>query len=590
MLELVSGRYEILEQVGFGGMSVVYKALDRQKNRVVALKVLREEFWKNDEQKRMFMREVKANEALNHKNIVKIYDNGSEGDMLYLVEEFVDGQTLRDVLKAGRISWRSAVKYGLKILAALDHAHGKKIIHRDIKAENIMLDKDGAIKVTDFGIARFLGGGMGTISSDNKIFGSAQYMSPEQVRNADVDERSDLYSLGILLYELLTGRVPFDADNPSVILNMHLNDVPVGIRAYNRDVPPAIEQVVLKALEKEPRMRYPSAVAMADALQKALRSQKGGMFGGFGRTLVKNWRNAILVTMSLVTVLGIVIYGFVRVSDILYGVDVPNVVGKNEQEALSLISASDMRVEESYVYSNWEPEGQVLRQQPEGGGRGRRNKAVSITVSLGAEPVFLPDTVGKDRQSALTLLSEYGFPTVYLNYTSLPGVALDSVVSQSPNDGSAKPGATVNLTINSEQMQVPALCGKTRQQAIDQLEAMGLSWEITSGYSTDAAADTVLLQDPPVGETVLRGSAVRLCVTLPNPVKYLASFNWRVPLKMHVRMVLVAPSGAQTEVFSEDCELDRIIALELESPEEGTHALQVYYDDMLAFTNELEFF
>ena len=125
---------------------------------------------------------------------------------------------------------------------------------------------------------------------------------------------------------------------------------------------------------------------------------------------------------------------------------------------------------------------------------------------------------------------------------------------------------------------------------IDQLEAIGLSWEITSGYSTDAAADTVLLQDPPVGETVLRGSVVRLCVTLPNPVKYLASFNWRVPLKMHVRMVLVAPSGAQTEVFSEDCELDRIIALELESPEEGTHALQVYYDDMLAFTNELEFF
>ncbi len=590
MLEIVSNRYRILEQAGSGGMSDVYKALDTKLDQIVALKVLKEEYWKSDEQKLLFEREAKAVQKLSHKNIVRVYATGSDGDMRYIVMEYVES-TLRDIIKPNTcMRWRDAVKYALKILAALDHAHKKQIIHRDIKPENILVDSDSNVKVTDFGIARFLGGKMGTISSEDKIFGSARYMSPEQALNETATERSDLYSLGIVLYEMLTGHVPFDADSPSVILSMQVNEIPVGVRAFNKDVPPAIEQVVMTALEKEPRLRYASAVDMADALQKAMKRQRAGKgFDRVRRYFTKNGSNAVLVTASLITVLFIIIYGFVRVSDILYGVDVPSMIGKGEKEALELADEVDMRAQVEYVFSTREPEGQVISQQPAAGTRSRRNRQVALTVSKGAEPVYLPDTLGKDRQEAQKLLSDYGFPTVNPTYTYIPGEKLDTVVAQYPNNGSARPGTTISLTINSQQLQVPALTGMKRQQAIDTLEAMGLNWEISTGYSTDASPDTVLMQDPPVGMTVLKGSTVSLAVTLQNPEKYLASFNLRVPLKMHVRIVLVTPSGEESTAFDADCDMDRIIALELESSEPGTHEIIVYYDEIMAVTHSLVF-
>ena len=591
---ILSGRYQIICQAGIGGMGVVYKAFDQEKNRTVAIKVLKDEFADKPEFVHRFRREAKAAINLRHPNIAMLYDVGSENGIEYLVMEYVDNGTLADILKKeGTISVERTVRYALKILAALDHAHKHNIIHRDIKPQNIMIDKDDNIKVVDFGIARIVGSNS-TIMRD-EVFGSVYYMSPEQSYDGKVDATSDLYSLGIVLYQMLTGQVPFNADTDVKVSLKHMNEMPKGLRAIKKDIPKSIEEVVLKSLEKQSVLRYPSAVAMAKDLKLALRFPKGGFVNRsslYVRTVTffsKNGLNAILVLASLITVLSILIYGVVKVSDILYGVDVPKVVGMSYEEAKTLIDDADMNIETVYVYNRLISEDQVIGQVPEAGTRSRRNRTVTLTVSMGAEPVFLPDTVGMDKASALTLLSEYGFPAVTIEYSHIPDEDMDIVLSQFPNDGSAKPGAAVKLTLNSEEIQVPALGGKTRQQACDILESLGLGCIVSTGYSTDDLPDTVLLQSPPAGTKVLKGSEVNITVTLASPVKYMASFNWRVPLKIHVRIELIKPSGVQTEVFSDDCVLDRIIALELESDEPGLHSLMVYYDDKLAFTEELEF-
>ena len=591
---VLSGRYKIISQTGVGGMGVVYKAQDLQKDRIVALKVLKDEFADKEEFVYRFRREAKAAINLKHPNIAMLYDVGSDNGIDYLVMEYVDNGTLADVLKKeGTLSVERTVKYALKILAALDHAHKHNIIHRDIKPQNIMLDKDDNIKVVDFGIARIVGSNS-TIMRD-EVFGSVYYMSPEQSYDGKVDATSDLYSLGVMLYQMLTGQVPFTADTDVKVSLKHMNEMPKGLRAIKKDIPKSIEEVVLKALEKQSILRYPSAVAMAKDLKLALRFPKGGFVNRsslYVRIVTffgKNGLNAILVLLAVITLLSIVVYGVVKVSDIMYGVDVPKVVGLSYEEAISSISEADMNADPVYVYNRLIAEGQVIGQTPEAGTRSRRNRAVTLTVSMGAEPVFLPDTVGMDKASALTLLSEYGFPAVTIEYAHVPDEEMDVVLEQTPNDGSAKPGAAIKLTLNSEEIQVPALSGKTRQQAIDLLESLGLTCEVSAGYSTDDLPDTVLLQSPPAGTRVLKGSGVSITVTLASPVKYMASFNWRVPLNINVRIDLIKPSGNQVEVFSDDCELDRIIAMELESDEPGLHSLVVYYDGKLAFTEELDF-
>ena len=249
---VISNRYVVEEVVGTGGMAVVYRAWDTKQKQMVAIKVLRPEFESDQEFVRRFSREAEAAAKMSHENIVNLIDVGQDGDLRYIVMEYVDGQTLKDMIRTnGRLRPETAVRMAIRILAAVDHAHKNNIVHRDIKPQNILLDRQGTVKVADFGIARLKTAQTTRLEDgNNSALGSVHYFSPEQARGGYVDERSDLYSLGIVMYEMLTGDVPFDGENPVSIALMHINDPIVPPSKIVDGIPPALEKIVMKATDK----------------------------------------------------------------------------------------------------------------------------------------------------------------------------------------------------------------------------------------------------------------------------------------------------------------------------------------------------
>ncbi|MBQ4364546.1 MAG: serine/threonine protein kinase, partial [Oscillospiraceae bacterium] len=257
----LDGRYEITELIGVGGMADVYKATDLMENRVVAVKILKPEYSENEEFLRRFRNESKAIAVLSHPNIVKIYDVGFTDEIQFIVMEYIDGITLKELLEQqGVLRWKDALKFVVQILKALQHAHDKGIVHRDIKPQNIMLFPDGNIKVMDFGIARFSRIDGKTLS--DKTIGSVHYISPEQAKGEMTDERSDIYSVGVMLYEMLTGRKPFDGDTPIAIAVKHMQETAIPPREIMPSIPESLEEIVLHAMERSPARRYQSASEM----------------------------------------------------------------------------------------------------------------------------------------------------------------------------------------------------------------------------------------------------------------------------------------------------------------------------------------
>ncbi len=268
----LDGRYEIREIIGVGGMAYVYKAYDTIDDRIVAVKILKEEFLNNEEFVRRFRNESKAIAILSHPNIVKVYDVSLGENLQYIVMEYIDGITLKEYMDQQKdIRWKEAVHFTVQILRALQHAHDKGIVHRDIKPQNIMLLSDGTIKVTDFGIARFSRQDLRATSED-KAIGSVHYISPEQARGELTDEKADIYSVGVMLYEMLTGRVPFDADNAVSVAIMQLQSQPTRPRDINPDIPEGLEEITLKAMQKEPSERYQSAAEMLNDIDEFKRN------------------------------------------------------------------------------------------------------------------------------------------------------------------------------------------------------------------------------------------------------------------------------------------------------------------------------
>ena len=268
---VLAGRYEIVEEVGSGGMAIVYRAMDRILNRYVAIKVLRADLKDDAEFVRRFNIEAQSAASLTHPNIVSIYDVGTDGDIHYIVMEFIEGITLKDYIdKNGELNWREAVGYAIQIASGIEQAHKNSIIHRDIKPHNIIMTPSGTLKITDFGIAR--ASMQSTVTCEDTAIGSVHYVSPEQARGGYVDERSDIYSLGIVLYEMLTGRVPFDNESPVTIALMHLQTAPTPPREIVLSIPKAIEDIVLKAIAKEVSARYSSITDMKNDMQAVLDS------------------------------------------------------------------------------------------------------------------------------------------------------------------------------------------------------------------------------------------------------------------------------------------------------------------------------
>ena len=559
----LDGRYEIHELIGVGGMANVYRCTDTIDDREVAIKILKDEYLNNEEFIRRFKNESKAIAMLSHPNIVKVYDV-SFGDMIqYIVMEYIDGITLKEYIdRQGIIEWKDALHLATQILKALQHAHECGIVHRDIKPQNIMLLQDGTIKVTDFGIARF--SDKSTRTMTEQAIGSVHYIAPEQARGDVTDGKTDIYSVGVMLYEMLTGKLPFDGDSAVSVALMQLQSTPKRPREVNPGIPIGLEQITMKAMQKQPSARYTSAAEMLSDIER-FRLNPSIVFD-YGKSFVDNqptkFVNSIKDTKndrtkiiqkpvsderpsqdepeeddfvkehkpSYYAVKGILIAA-VAVCVIFFAlavfrgcnsvqakdVDVPNYVGKTLVEAKEN-NPNNFRFEIKSKYDESKEMGEILDQEPSGGSmKVKSGSTITLTVNGTDTEVSVPFVTNFSEKEALQSLKDKNFMAeiVYVENTKTPkGYTIDTF----PKAGvKATIGSTVYIYVangeRQEQVQLPSVTGLTLSEAKSELEELGLTVETLYDDDSKEAKDTVLGMSPLQYGKVDKGTVVTLTVS-----------------------------------------------------------------------------
>ena len=554
--KLLAGRYELIEKIGEGGMAVVYKGKDRLLNRYVAIKILRPEYTKDEQFIENFRRESQAAAGLSHPNIVGVYDVGKEGNIHFIIMELIDGKVLSDVIKEeGRLDYKETISIIRQVASALSLAHKNQIIHRDIKPHNILITSTGVAKLADFGIAKAVSAAT-IVGGNNKIMGSVHYFSPEQARGAYVDERSDIYSLGIVLYEMLTGKVPFDGDNPVSIALMHINDPMPSLTKEVPGIPPQLEKIVNKATEKYQSNRYKSVDDMIrdlddiefitkimgkdafvmdnivpEAAHKTEQKQEADRERTTDERPVKKERRKTEPQpqqgknkMTMFIIIGAVIIaiaGLIGLGSMLgwFGnsdeIPVPDFVGKTLEEAQAEAEAVGLVIQEGdLVYSPDQEEGLIASQNPVEGTVVTEGKVITVNISKGKKDGVVPKIEGMDYEEAKAYLESFGFKMG-------PGVTVQShlpkgvIVSQSiPYGTSAKSGTEINVEISDgkgkEMVKVPNLIGRTPDEANSLLANAGLSTNGNVVYEevADMAQNLVFWQSVAADTEVEKGSTV----------------------------------------------------------------------------------
>lgn len=542
---LLAGRYELIQKTGEGGMAIVYKGKDRLLNRYVAIKILRPEFTKDEKFIENFIRESQAAAGLTHPNIVGVYDVGREGNIYYIVMELVEGKSLSEIIEEkGRLGYKQAVDYAIQIAQALSLAHKNQIVHRDVKPHNVLVTNQGVAKLADFGIAMPVADGTMEEKSD-KVMGSVHYFSPEQARGAYVDERSDIYSLGVVIYEMLTGHVPYDGDNPVNIALMHINNPFPSAKEEVPEVPYQLDRIIHKATEKFQSKRYKKVDEMIDDLKsisyiesrfgsKALYGEFDGDEGGDTRVInrpdnqVKRNQNrntgnetgtkekfnlieflksdkgskaVIIGGAAIILIAGLIILGT------LLGwfndkkeIEVPQFIGDTYDEAVSKAEEAGLKIERGDdVYSNDQEEGYVTAQNPEAGTMVVEGKTIVINVSKGKREGVIPTLLGKTQDQAKTELEELGFVLGTVTQVTSPEDA-GKIVRQSIEPGTkADQGAVVNIEVSDgkgvEQAIVPNLIGRTPDEAKSILSALKLEvGDVTYEERADVPENTIFWQ------------------------------------------------------------------------------------------------
>ncbi len=484
--KVLDDRYELVEFIGKGGMALVYRAIDRRTKHSVAVKILQPEFSKDKEFLARFEREAMTASKMSHHNIVNLLDVGQEGDLRYIVMEYVQGRTLKEVIQQkGALPPTVAAQIGIRILSALQHAHKNGIIHRDIKPQNILVHADGHIKVADFGIARVAGSN--TISKADSVMGSVHYFSPEQAKGEEVTFSSDLYSVGVVLYEMLTGVPPFDGDTPVAIALLHINGTPTPIAQLNPAVPPALERVVEKAMEKNPEKRYQSAREMAQDLQHAMQEPDGTWMGRLPDKVsppveqpinpptgqhkkIRLHHSALsiagVVALSLVVVAGMAWASVLIYDRIVNTTEAPYLLDESEQSALRIIERAGLQAKISRVSDEVKPQGSVILQSPEYGTSMRKNETVFLTVSTGPVEQPVPDCRGMKMEEARDTLERCGFLLLVLPNRVLSEQTWDTVVTQSPEEGEIlSSGNVVQVQLSGGMVTLPDMNGMLLEDA-----------------------------------------------------------------------------------------------------------------------------
>ncbi|MDX6728593.1 MAG: eukaryotic-like serine/threonine-protein kinase [Baekduia sp.] len=517
---IIDGRYRVERRLGGGGMAEVWCAEDSQLGRRVALKLLASRFAADPDFRERFRREASAAAAMQHPNIVAIYDRGEWDGTSYIAMELVDGRTLKQlILQRGPLAPGPATDLMLEILKALRYAHKRGIVHRDIKPQNVLLDHEGAVKVADFGIARVAASEM---TETGAIVGTVQYISPEQAQGHPVSPRSDLYSAGVVLYELLTGRVPFDGEAPVAIALKQISEAPVPPSQLRPGLPPALEAVVMRALEKDPARRFADADEFMGALEAARRAPARPviMDPTPGEPWVPvaaeergtRWWAWLLVLLVLAAAAAgaYLLLGGKRV-------DVPSVVGKTSSEAADTLHGRSLEVHFVNRISD-RPRGTVISQNPKAGARIKEGSTVTANVSAGRGTATVPPVEGLTAARAESALRQAGFnPKVKSQYSDT--VPKGQVIGSSPPQGQdITKGRTVTLTVSRgrQGVLVPKLTGLTQDDAQTQLSDLGLAPNVVEKESSKDPG-TVIAQDPPPNTTVDKGAQVTLTVAKERP-------------------------------------------------------------------------
>ena len=549
--KLLGNRYEIIEKIGNGGMATVYKATDKVLKRNVAVKILRDEFTTDDEFIKRFEVEAQSAARLTHPNIVSIYDVGVDGNLYYIVMELIQGKTLKEIIvkEKGPLPWKWSINVSIQIASALEMAHRNNIIHRDIKPHNIIITEDGVAKVTDFGIAKAVSNS--TITAFGTTIGSVHYFSPEHARGGFTDAKSDLYSLGVVMYEMVTGRVPFDADTPVSVALKHMQEEPVEPIELNPNLPIAVNKIIMRALQKDTTLRYQTASEMLVDLKKSLKDPEvdfveeleydptaktqvidtnayrdnkqtknsSGKKDGKFKTFVKTHKGlSIFIGLLLLFVLSL--GGTMLVLNLTNPPEVamPNVVGLSKEEAQKEIENVKLKFEiEKEEYNKDVPEGFIISQDPtymEKFNKVKQGSTVKVVVSKGEEKTTVPKVVGMEKDKAVKALEDAKLKVEIVEESSKK-VQEGYVISQETSpDTEAFAGDTIKIHVSTgvEKATVPDVIGKSQADAKKTLEAQGFVVAVTTSEDSSKENGIVLKQSLDSGKTVEKGSTVTITV------------------------------------------------------------------------------
>lgn len=507
--EVVDDRYRLIERIGSGGMADVWRARDNELERDVAIKVLHENFARDKEFVERFRREASAAAGLQHPNVVSVYDRGSWEDTYYIAMELIEGSSLRDLINKG-LDIGESVEVTRQVLAAAGFAHSKGIVHRDLKPMNVLIDREGRIRVTDFGIAR---AGDSEITQTGSVMGTAQYLSPEQAQGMDVTATADIYAIGIMLFEMLTGRVPFEGENAVAIAMKQVAEEPPLPSSLNPEVGPALDAVVMKALAKDPAERFQSAAEMTAALDSAEADpEHGGHTQRFAAMVAEDEKKSrrkwwILAAIVLLLAASAAAYFLTRPEM----VTVPDVVNQTEAEATNDLREAGLEVGDINRVESDDEAGTVLASDPTSGDEVEKGSEVDLSVSLGPGTVEVPRVTGLQLGKAKAALKDAGF-VAEVEKDASARVPKGVVISSNPSEGAQlEPGSTVTLTAStgSPRTAVPDVVGLDRVEAASKLRDAGFVVNQDS-QDSDEPQDQVLSQDPAAGAEAKDGSVVNI--------------------------------------------------------------------------------